>query len=466
MYAQRVTGLVSGRDVPTPSAGETGPVRRTEIADRWTAGVAALQRIAGPQTRPRLSRWAWAADAFLALALAAGTLSGAQNRGDAVRNAWIPQPGQGGIPLPPDAPAPDGIGIRPYMIIDHYPAATTWQLALAVLTALPLIARRRFPLAVFWIVLVSTLVYHRSPGFDSVFTFIACVIAASGAVMYSPHQAAAITSTLAGFALIAIDHDASVPQIRPGLIVFLFLVPLGLAANAIHTWQQRVRNLEAEQEAATRLAVDQERARIAHELHDVVTHNVSVMVVQAGAARKVMDAAPDQAREALLAIESGGRAAMTELRHVMGLLTMTGDGEDSALFAGLAPQPGLDQVPALAERIRATGVQVDLTVTGVPSQPSPGVDLAAYRVVQEALTNTVKHAVGARVRIVIGYTPEAIRVEVSDTGGIPAASAGSGNHRGLVGLRERLAVYGGTLEGGANPLGGYRVLAVIPLEDP
>jgi signal transduction histidine kinase len=238
-----------------------------------------------------------------------------------------------------------------------------------------------------------------------------------------------------------------------------------LVGFAVFTWKQRVRALEAEQETATRLAVDQERSRIARELHDVVTHNVSVMVVQAGAARKVMAGAPEKAHEALLAVEAGGRTAMTELRHVMGLLTMNGDAPDQATSEDLAPPPSLGQVAALAARIRDTGVPVELTVTGPAMPLSAGVDLAAYRVIQEALTNTVKHAVGARVMIAIDYSPRALRVEVADTGGTSAPSARSGHGRGLIGLRQRLALYGGTLEAGKLPAGGYRVRAVIPTEE-
>lgn len=153
-----------------------------------------------------------------------------------------------------------------------------------------------------------------------------------------------------------------------------------------------------------------QRARIARELHDVVTHNVSVMVIQAGAARKIMHISPDEAGEALLAVEAGGRAAMTELRHVMGLLTMGSEdeGTDEAAdpadeAAELAPQPGLDQLEALVGRVREAGLKVDLTVTGPSREIPAGVELAAYRVVQEALTNTVKHASGATATVAVSY---------------------------------------------------------------
>jgi signal transduction histidine kinase len=186
------------------------------------------------------------------------------------------------------------------------------------------------------------------------------------------------------------------------------------------------------------------------------------MVVQAGAARKVLDRAPEQAREALLAVEAGGRAAMTELRHVIGLLTIDSDGDELATTADLAPAPGLDQVPALAARIREAGVPVALTMTGRAAEELPaGIDLAAYRVVQEALTNAMKHAAGAQVAISVERALDHLRLEITDTGGDRTVTPGGG--RGLIGLRERLAVYGGTLTAGPLLTGGYRLTAVLPI---
>ncbi|GAA4624863.1 histidine kinase [Actinoallomurus vinaceus] len=435
-------------------------MNRAEIAGRWQAGTAALRRVTSP---PPLSRWAWAADTILAVVLAIGTLSvhpGPAAVNDVPAQVIPPEvpPPLPGVPTPPVAPtAPPGV------LIQHHGPTSFWHLILAVLTGLPLVVRRRYPLVSFWIVLGATQLYHLSPGFDPSFIFAAWLIAAYSAVMYSPHRALALGSALAGAGVIAGGHKAVVPSLRPGLVTFLILIPAGLAANAIHTWKQRVRTLEAEQKTAMRRAVEMERSRIAQELHDVVTHNVSMMVVQAGAARKVMATAPERAEQALLAVESGGRTAMTELRHVMGLLTMNGDDLGQVAVEDLAPPPGLDQVPALVERVREAGVQVELTVTGPPAPLSAGVDLAAYRVVQEALTNTVKHAAGARVKITVAYGPCELRVEVTDTGGTPAAPARTGSGRGLIGLRERLAVYEGVLEAGELPGGGYRVCALIPV---
>jgi signal transduction histidine kinase len=294
------------------------------------------------------------------------------------------------------------------------------------------------------------------------------VIAAYSVAMYSTYQVLAIVSALAGIGLLVGTHKETVPSIGSGPVTFLclILIPVALVANTIYTWKQRVRTAEAEKEAAARRAVDQERSRIAQELHDVVTHNISVMVVQAGAARKVMESAPTKAHDALLAVESGGRAAMTELRHTMGLLTMNSDDPDLSVEKDLTPAPGMRQVDALAARVRDTGVPVELTVTGRPVPLSAGMDLAVYRVVQEALTNTMKHAVGSQVRIAIDYGPATLQVEVTDTGGSSAPSPRTGTSRGLIGLQERIAVYGGTFEAGFLPSGGYRVRGVIPTEAP
>ncbi|MFI9801392.1 sensor histidine kinase [Streptomyces sp. NPDC052302] len=414
-------------------------------AGRWRAAGTAL---------PRPSRWMWTADAVLALVLAVCTVGAALEQDAAVR---MPRLGMGETAVLPPSVPPGVLAV---------PSPDPGELVLAALTALPLIARRRCPLAASWAVLGATLVFgQRSGATDAtVYTFLSCVVAAYSAAVHSPRRVPALAGVVLGAALMAVFHEEYFPYFTQSFVPFLVLLGVGLGANAIHTWQQRVRDLQEHQETATRLAVERERARIARELHDVVTHNVSVMVIQAGAARKVMDAAPHRAREALLAVEAGGRTAMAELRHVMGLLTMDGDaGADPATDTGLAPQPGLAQLDVLVDRVRATGVPVELTVTGAPEPLAAGPGLAVYRVVQEALTNVVKHAPGARVTVSVAHTPEAVHVEVSDTGGTAAAPTGPGGGRGLLGLRERLAVYGGTLEAGPRPAGGFRVRAVLPV---
>jgi len=346
------------------------------------------------------------------------------------------------------------------------------------LTALPLVVRRRFPLTSFWIIVVAASQIYDAPGVDLTWTIVALMVAAYSAPTYSRYRNLALVSVVAAAVALIAGGGDDLPNLPSGLMIFLLLSTVGLAANVIHTWRQRAQTLRREQEAATRLALEHERARLARELHDVVGHNVSVMVVQAGAARKVLDTSPELAREALLAVEAGGRAAMTELRQVIGLLTVDSD------LADLAPQPGLDQLADLVERVRETGVPVTLTVTGTFAALPAGVELAAYRVVQEALTNAVKHAAGAAVAVTVTGSEDELRVEVTDTGGSPstATAAGStaaglagagpaapglaGAGRGLTGLRERLSAYGGTLTAGRRPTGGFRVVAVAPLRAP
>jgi signal transduction histidine kinase len=409
----------------------------------------ALWRASGPTPHP--SRWAWIADAILAVTLAAVTVE-ATRRGAGHTIVDVKVTPVGVIPRPPFPPVRDE-------------SVQTGQLVVAGLSGVPLAFRRRLPLAAFCLVLLMTLLLHRHDyslqnGVEAatVATFLSCLIAAYSAAVHSPYRRLTVVTLAVGGVLLAVQSSTNVPRLTPGFVAVIALLLLVLAVNTMLSWQQRMRAMQAEHEAATRKAVDDERSRLARELHDVITHNVSMMVVQAGAARQVLDTAPDRARDALLAVEAGGRAAMGELRHTMGLLT----GSDDAFE--LAPQPGIDQLSALAERVSSTGVPVELTVTGAPATVPAGVDLAAYRVVQEAVTNAVKHAAGAHVHIAVDYAPEVIRVEITDTGGSPTTSAGTGSGRGLIGLRERLAVYGGTLQAGIRPTGGYRVCAEIPID--
>jgi signal transduction histidine kinase len=223
--------------------------------------------------------------------------------------------------------------------------------------------------------------------------------------------------------------------------------------------------LAEERESRARWAVAEERGRIARELHDVVAHSVSVMVVQAGAARRIAKVDPEQAHDAISAIESTGRQALAEMRRLVGVLRR-GDEPTS-----LDPQPQLADVGALVEQTREAGLPVALEVEGAPRPLPAGVDLSAYRIVQEALTNIRKHAGPASARVRVRYDPRSLEVEVVDDGrgaawrdGAPAGGAdGNGGH-GLIGMRERVALFGGQLEVGPQPAGGFRVAARLPLE--
>ncbi|MFI5677397.1 sensor histidine kinase [Streptomyces cellulosae] len=252
-------------------------------------------------------------------------------------------------------------------------------------------------------------------------------------------------------------------------------------------WQSAVGErgwlLERERESASRSAVAAERDRIARELHDIVSHNVSLMVVQAGAAREVLDTMPDEAAAALRAVEDAGRGAMTDLRHLLGLLAPSQSGDDAAYEGGgevagpveLAPQPGLDRLGPLVDRISFAGLPVEVRICGEPRPLPQGIDVTAYRIVQEALTNALRHGDGGEAEVTVRYADHALRVEVLNTGpSVLTGTAptrtvprhGEGTGRGLLGLRERVAVYGGDLDARRRLGGGYRVRARIPLDRP
>lgn len=242
--------------------------------------------------------------------------------------------------------------------------------------------------------------------------------------------------------------------------------------------------LERERESATRTAVDAERARIAAELHDIVSHNVSVMVVQAGAAREVLATMPEEAAAAMSAVETAGRNTMTELRHLLGLLAPAQNGEDEPYDpddADLSPQPSLSRLGPLVDRIAFAGLPVEMRISGEPRPLPTGIDVTAYRIIQEGLTNALKHGGGAKAEVTVRYADHFLRVEVlnsgpsvlsgdapapKEAGGAPAQKKADGTGRGLLGLRERVAVYGGDLDARRRLGGGYRVRARIPLDRP
>jgi len=218
---------------------------------------------------------------------------------------------------------------------------------------------------------------------------------------------------------------------------------------------------QREQEATAQAAVHEERARIARELHDVVAHNVGLIVLQAGGARSVLATDPERARTALRQVEETGRQTLTEMRHLVGILREDEDEERQ-------PLPRLERLPALVDEARAGGLTVELEVEGLVVELPAGLELAAYRLIQEALTNARKHAPTSRVQVHLGYEPDRLRIEVSDDGGSSVAPAAttqdaSGRGHGLIGMRERVQMYGGRMQTRATPGGGFRVEATLPL---
>ncbi|MFC0506015.1 sensor histidine kinase [Micromonospora costi] len=224
--------------------------------------------------------------------------------------------------------------------------------------------------------------------------------------------------------------------------------------------RERARVAEERQRALAAQAVADERRRIARELHDVVAHHVSVMGVLATGGRRVLRRDPDAADEVLGTIEETSRATLRELRRLLDVLRT-----EAEPVADLSPQPGLAGIDALAEQVREAGLPVTLRVEGTPGALEEGVALAVYRIVQEALTNALKHAGAATAEVRIVHGPSALEVEVTDTGRGPAPGSGGLGH-GLVGMRERVGLYGGVLRTGARAGGGYRVYARIPVERP
>ncbi|WP_433546341.1 sensor histidine kinase [Streptomyces sp. CA-294286] len=230
--------------------------------------------------------------------------------------------------------------------------------------------------------------------------------------------------------------------------------------------EERAARLEREREAQAKVAVAAERARIARELHDVVAHNVSVMVVQADGASYVMDASPEQAKQALETISTTGRQALAEMRRLLGVLR-TGEQPESGEYV---PQPDVQQIEDLVEQVRAAGLAVDFKVEGTARPLPSGVELTAYRIVQEALTNTRKHGgpdVGASVRLV--YFDDGLGLLVEDDGRgasheLYQDGGADGQGHGLIGMRERVGMVGGTLDAGPRPGGGFRISALLPLK--
>jgi signal transduction histidine kinase len=219
--------------------------------------------------------------------------------------------------------------------------------------------------------------------------------------------------------------------------------------------KKRAAQAEREREERARTAVTEERARIARELHDVVGHSVSVMTVQASAVRRLLRPEQEREREALLIVERTGREALAEMRRMVGVLRRPEEGP------ALAPQPSLEHLGRLVEQAREAGLSVELRVEGDPQPLSAGVDLTAYRLVQEGLTNALKHARAERAQVVVRYGDGDLEVTVSDDG--RGAGSDDGGGHGLVGMRERVAVFGGELEAGSRAEGGYRLRAKLPV---
>ncbi|GLZ15367.1 two-component sensor histidine kinase [Actinomadura sp. NBRC 104425] len=290
---------------------------------------------------------------------------------------------------------------------------------------------------------------------------------------------AALAVTVVGAAMAAARYISDGDQFRyaflmlAGMALGVWLLGLHMRTRRqyLRSLEERAERLERERETEVRIAMAAERARIARELHDVVAHNVSVIVVQADGAWYAMEGDPARARRALEAISTTGRQALTEMRRLLGVLREGGEAEPSQAAApeppegAYAPQPGVDQLGDLVEKVRAAGLPVEFDSEGTPPEMSQGRELTVFRIVQEALTNTLKHGgPHATARVRLRYGADALEIEVTDDGR-GAAAADDGRGHGLAGMRERVAVYGGHVRAGPRPGGGFEVVAKIPLRE-
>jgi signal transduction histidine kinase len=321
---------------------------------------------------------------------------------------------------------------------------TIAAIVLAVVQAVALRWRRRSPVRATTVILAAALGFHLLVP-EGVVPFAALFAVGSLAAACPPRVSLV---GLGGLLVVA-----SLNFFTTTVEDTTFTMAVGIGAWALG---EAARNRRVAIAKEAQRALGEEQARIARELHDVIAHSVSMIVVQAAAADDVFDERPDQAREALRSIERAGRDAMRELRHLLSAVR-PGVEVDST-----APQPGLARVDELAESLRAGGLDVAVAREGDPVELPVGVDLSAYRIVQEALTNTLRHAQATRAEVRLSYAPDALELEVTDDGRAAPAN-GAGGH-GLVGMRERAALLGGTLEAGPRPRGGYRVHARLPLE--
>jgi len=349
------------------------------------------------------------------------------------------------------------------------PPTTLWiAIPTVAVLVLPLLARRRFPFAApaaYWLLAAAI-----SFGDGLLLAFIGSlgVVGLASAFLLgnlrNPLKAGAgLIIVLVGIVIVV--YNIPGPQ-TVGDFIFIplrFVVAwvagyaLRERAERAEAAEERAVRAEREREAAARVAVAEERARIARELHDIVAHAVSVMVLQVGAVRHKLPDAPAEDRDALRAVERAGRTALAEMRRLLAAIRPDGD------EAELLPQPGLDGLDSLLGEIGRAGLPVQLHVDGEPFPLPRGIDLSAYRIVQEGLTNALKHARASDADVTVRYRPDEVEIEVRDNGHGSAPSDGLGH--GLVGVRERVKIYGGEMTAGSATGGGFVLSTRLPLSD-
>jgi signal transduction histidine kinase len=346
------------------------------------------------------------------------------------------------------------------------PEGPLWfDIAAMLAIVLPLLARRRFPFgapaAVGVAAAATSFIDKTVVPFDGVAFMVGCAALFLVGSLRDRAQAVAGLAVAEGVLAIVV-HNAptgGVGNFIVGSIIFtiVWAFAFGVGRKSVEADEAKGRAVRAEREREerARAAVAEERARIARELHDVVGHSVSVMTVQASGVRRLLHPEQEREREALLVVERTGREALAEMRRMVGVLRRPEEAP------ALAPQPSLVHVERLVDQAREAGLPVELRIQGDAIQLPAGVDLTAYRLVQEGLTNALKHARATRADVLVAYRDGEIEVTVSDNG--RGVGNGDGGGHGLVGMRERVSVYGGELDAGPQPTGGYRLRARLPV---
>jgi signal transduction histidine kinase len=331
---------------------------------------------------------------------------------------------------------------------------------MALVVVAPLLFRRLAPLGAVLVSMGAAVVFSLvDPGgaYDTSSMFFVLLLAAWAAgSLLDPRRAALAFGSVLAAGWTVMLRGPGVPNSEvlwvtlPLTGVFLLSVAAARRAEAVRVAEERAERSELE----ARQAVQDERSRITRELHDVLAHSVSVMTVQASAVRRLLTPEQEREREALLTVEETGRQALAEMRRLLGIM------RDDAEPAARSPQPGIGTLPALVDQVRRSGLPVELTIEGAPVQLPAGVDLSAYRIVQEALTNTLRHAGPAHAWVAVRYAGEDVEIEVANDG---ASNDGDGTGHGLVGMRERVALCGGELVSGPREGGGFRIAARLPV---
>jgi signal transduction histidine kinase len=347
-------------------------------------------------------------------------------------------------------------------IVNAGPGTTAERVLFALVVTVPLVVRRRAPLAVALILSAATVAWALSAAVPEagVNPLPSLLLAVFSVALYAATPAGAVAGGLAltGSMAIAIASNYTQGHLSASNIAILAFF-MGGAWTAGWLIRRRAAQLErayAESGTLAQEAVAQERARIARELHDIVAHSVSIIAVQAGAAEELLDSDPELARAHMGAVRRTARETMSEMRRLLNVLR-----EDDAPHA---PQPGLARLDELLDDVRAAGVPVELVEEGERPALGPGVDLVAYRVVQESLTNVRKHAGAVPTQVLLRYTRDQLAVDVSNSPGErPAAPNGAGGH-GLIGMRERVVLFGGTFDATPRDDGGFHVHADLPIE--